>query len=104
MRLSEEARMPAKLALGEPLLPFAAVNGDGAWSPPIDVREHPAEYTVVADLPGVEPTTIEVTAGGDMLTITGARRDRLRAGTVPVRLERPTRKLRRSLRGSAQGP
>ena len=29
--MSEEARMPAKLALAEPLLPFAAVNGDGAW-------------------------------------------------------------------------
>jgi len=72
--------MPAKLALGEPLLPFAAVNGDGAWSPPIDVREHPADYTVVTDLPGVEPTTVEVTADGDVLTITGARRDRLRAG------------------------
>jgi HSP20 family protein len=94
----EEARMPAKLALGEALLRFAAVSGDGAWSPPVDVREHPAEYTVVADLPGVEPTTVEVTADGDLLTITGARRDRLRAGGVPVRLERPTGKLRRALR------
>jgi hypothetical protein len=34
--------MPAELALAESLLPFAAVNGDGAWSPPVDVREHPA--------------------------------------------------------------
>jgi hypothetical protein len=58
--------MPAKLALDEPLLPFAAVNGNGAWSPPVDVREHPAEYTVVADLPGVEPTSVEVTADGDL--------------------------------------
>jgi hypothetical protein len=44
--------MPAELALAESLLPFAAINGDGAWSPPVDVREHPAQYTVVADLPG----------------------------------------------------
>jgi hypothetical protein len=42
--------MPAELALAESLLPFAAVNGDGAWSPPVDVREHPAQYTVVADV------------------------------------------------------
>jgi HSP20 family protein len=90
--------MPAELVLAEPLLPFAAVNGDGAWSPPIDVCDHSAQYTVVADLPGVEPTTLQVTADGDVLTITGARRDRLRAGGLPVRLERPTGKLRRSLR------
>jgi HSP20 family protein len=90
--------MPAELVLAEPLLSFAAVNGDGAWSPPIDVREHSAQYTVVADLPGVEPTTVQVTADGDVLTITGVRRDRLRAGGLPVRLERPTGKLRRSLR------
>jgi hypothetical protein len=79
--------MPAELLFAEPLLPFAGVNGDGAWSPPIDVREHAAEYTVVADLPGVEPTTVEVTAEGNVLTITGARRDRLRPGGVPVRLD-----------------
>jgi len=52
----------------------------------------------VTDLPGVEPTTVEVTADGDVLTITGARRDRLRAGGNSVRFERPTGKLRRSLR------
>jgi HSP20 family protein len=90
--------MPAKFAFAEPLLPFAAVNGDGAWSPPVDVREHATDYIVVADLPGVEPATIEVTADRDMLTITGARRDRLRAGGVPIRLERPTGKLHRCLR------
>jgi HSP20 family protein len=90
--------MPAKPAFAEPLLPFAAVNGDGAWSPPVDVREHATDYIVVADLPGVEPATIEVTADRDVLTITGVRRDRLRAGGVPIRLERPTGKLHRSLR------
>jgi HSP20 family protein len=95
LRPVEEAQMPAELLVAEPLLPLAPVNGDGAWSPPIDVREHPSEYSVVADLPGVEPATVQVTAEGDVLTIRGARRDRLRAGGVPVRLERPTGKLRR---------
>lgn len=89
--------MPATLAYSELLLLFAAASDLGGWSAPVDVREHPARYTVVADLPGVEPTTLEVTAHGDVLTITGARRDRLHAGGVPVRLERPTGKLRRSL-------
>ena len=87
--------MPAEFLVAEPLLPLAPVNGDGAWSPAIDVREHPSEYIVVADLPGVEPATVQVTSEGDVMTIRGARRDRLRAGGVPVRLERPTGKLRR---------
>lgn len=92
-----EARMPATLAHSELLLPSAAASDLGWWSPPVDVREHPARYTIVADLPGVEPTTLEVTAHGNVLTITGARRDRIHTGGVPVRLERPTGKLRRSL-------
>ena len=89
--------MPATLAHSELLLPFAAASDLGGWSPPVDVREHPARYTVVADLPGVEPAMLEVTAEGDVLTIRAARRDRLHAGGVPVRLERPTGKIRRSL-------
>jgi hypothetical protein len=32
----------AKLAYGELLLPFAAASDLGGWSPPVDVREHPA--------------------------------------------------------------
>jgi hypothetical protein len=48
--------------------------------------------------PVSNPTSIEVAADGDFLTITGDRRDRLGAEGVPVRLERPTGKLRRSLR------
>jgi len=38
--------MPAELALAESLLPFAAVNGDGAWSPPVDVRDGVLEIAV----------------------------------------------------------
>jgi HSP20 family molecular chaperone IbpA len=71
----------------------AAARGpaaNGGWSPPVDVRELPDEYIVLADLPGVEPGAIEVTADQDTLKIAAARRDRLRAGGVPLRLERPT--------------
>lgn len=89
--------MSAQPAVYEPVLPRAAVTGDGAWSPNVDVRELPDEYIVLADLPGVQPGTVAVTAKGDTLTITGARRDRLHAGGVPFRLERPTGKLRRSI-------
>ena len=90
-------RAVAEGAICEPLLPFAAVTADGAWSPAVDVRELPTEYVVLADIPGVEPNTVEVSLEGDRLTIAGARRDRLRTGGVPFRLERPTGLLRRSI-------
>ena len=90
--------MPVKHAVYEPLLPLAAVTGDGAWSPSVDVRELPDEYIVLADLPGVEPGAVDVTSEEDTLTIAGARRDRLRAAGVTFRLERPTGRLRRSVR------
>ena len=41
---------------------------------------------------------VDVTSDGTTLTIAGARHDRLRAGGVPLRLERPTGKLLRTLR------
>jgi hypothetical protein len=46
--------MPAELALAESLLPFAAVNGDGAWSPPVDVRDGVLEIAVPV-LAAVQP-------------------------------------------------
>jgi len=90
--------MPAKHTSYERLLPLAAVTGDGAWSPSVDIRELPDKYIVLADMPGVEPETVEVSSEKDTLTIAGARRDRLRTAGVPFRLERPTGRLRRSIR------
>ena len=89
--------MPVQQAVFEPLLPLPDITADGAWSPHIDVRELPDEYIVLADLPGVEPEAVHVTTETNTVTIEGARRDRLRTGGVPYRLERPTGKLRRSV-------
>ena len=89
--------MPAKAAVDEPLLPVAAVTRNGAWLPAVDIREVPDEYIVLADLPGFKPGDVDVTSDDNILTIAGARRDRLHTGGVPFRLERPTGKLLRSL-------
>jgi HSP20 family protein len=82
----------------EPLLPLAAIAGSAGWSPPVDVRELADAYIVLADLPGVDAGSVEVTSDGDTLKIAAARRDRLRAGGVPIRLERSAGKLCRTLR------
>ena len=50
---------------------------DGApiarWSPAVDVHEEASQFTVRADLPGVEAKDIQVTADNGVLTIRGER-------------------------------
>jgi HSP20 family protein len=54
-----------------------SANGGEAkstWTPAVDVHEEPERFTVHADLPGVLPADIQVTADKGVLTIRGARR------------------------------
>lgn len=44
------------------------------WMPRIDVKEDDAQYTVTADIPGVDPKDINVTMENGMLCIKGERR------------------------------
>ena len=60
---------------GDNLASSAAVHtAASAWTPAVDVHEEPEHFTVHADLPGVEPKDIQVTADKGVLTIKGARR------------------------------
>ncbi len=45
-----------------------------AWIPSVDVHEEAERYVVRADLPGVNPADIEVTADAGVLTIKGERK------------------------------
>ena len=63
-------------------------RGDSGWTPPADVSETESSYIVVAELPGVRRTDVDVAATDDTLTIRGHRPD---PGCEPasyVRLER----------------
>src|SRR4051794_13788384 len=52
----------------------AAAGPSASWIPAVDVREESGRFTVQADLPGVAPDDIQVTADKGVLTIKGARR------------------------------
>jgi HSP20 family protein len=54
--------------------PARANETAGSWAPAVDVHEEPERFTVQADLPGVQPSDIQVTADKGVLTIRGARR------------------------------
>ncbi|MEX2352617.1 MAG: Hsp20/alpha crystallin family protein [Gammaproteobacteria bacterium] len=47
----------------------------GNWSPSVDIREEDKQYVFVADIPGVDPKDIEVTAVNGTLTIKGEREE-----------------------------
>lgn len=44
------------------------------WTPAVDIREEANRYVLIADVPGVEPEQIEVTAENGVLTLRGERR------------------------------
>lgn len=56
---------------------FAPAFGGAAepWSPPAEVAETPQSYIVSLDVPGIDPSEINVTLVGDTLTIQGERKE-----------------------------
>jgi HSP20 family protein len=45
-----------------------------SWIPHVDIREEAERFVVAADVPGVEPKDIEITADKGVLTVRGERR------------------------------
>lgn len=60
--------------------PMAAYDRDengsiatASWAPAVDIKEDDKSFTLLADIPGVEPKDIEVTMDNNVLTIKGER-------------------------------
>jgi HSP20 family protein len=53
--------------------PAATGENSVAWIPTVDVHEEPEKFVVRADLPGVEPKDISITAENRVLTLRGQR-------------------------------
>ena len=56
---------------------FETVARDATWSPAVDIHEEAERFVVRADLPGVKPADIEITA--DKGVLQPARRAQFRA-------------------------
>jgi HSP20 family protein len=59
--------------------PEAASSPSVAWVPRVDIYEEANRFVVLADVPGVEPKDIDITAENGVLTIRGERRAEKRA-------------------------
>ncbi|MGE3316330.1 MAG: Hsp20/alpha crystallin family protein [Planctomycetaceae bacterium] len=68
--------LEAAFSQGERALDVIGLRGDRPWSPGIDVIETVDAILVEVELPGVDPSTVDITLVGNMLTI---------KGTAPVR-------------------
>ena len=44
------------------------------WAPAVDIKEDDKSFTLLADIPGVEPDEIEVTMDNGVLTVKGERK------------------------------
>jgi len=52
---------------------FETVARDATWSPAVDVHEEEQRFVLRADLPGVKPADIEITAEKGVLALRGLR-------------------------------
>jgi HSP20 family protein len=53
--------------------PTASNDSSNAWLPTVDIHEEQDKFVVRADLPGVEPKDISITAENRVLTLRGQR-------------------------------
>ena len=52
---------------------FDTAATGATWAPAVDIHEEAAQFVVRADLPGVKPADIEITAEKGVLALRGAR-------------------------------
>ncbi len=69
-RLLEEYLQTGRYGASEPV---PTDIHPSAWSPAVDVYDTPEEVIVVAEVPGVDPATIDLAVTGNLLTLSGLK-------------------------------
>jgi HSP20 family protein len=78
---------------------FVSSEDHNAFVPAVDIHEEEARFVVLADLPGVDATRIDITVEGDLLTIRGERENAPAADDATVhRAERQRGRFERTFR------
>ena len=65
----------------------ASSGATADWAPAVDIEEHADKFVLYADIPGVDPATIEVTLEKGVLTLGGSRAARVEQKEVQSRRE-----------------
>jgi HSP20 family protein len=52
-------------------------SATATWIPPVDIHEYTDRFELYVDLPGVDPSKVELTLDGGILTLSGERIEQL---------------------------
>jgi len=52
-------------------------SATAAWVPPVDIHEYNDRFELYVDLPGVDPSKVDLTLEGGILTLSGQRADEI---------------------------
>lgn len=63
----------------------AATDAVAEWAPAVDIREHTDKFVLLVDVPGIDPSTIDVTLEKGVLTLAGSREKAVAAEGGEVR-------------------
>jgi len=55
------------------------------WAPAVDIKEDDKAFTLLADIPGVDPDEIEVTMDKGVLTVTMAKSEAVKPRRITVK-------------------
>ena len=74
--------------LSDPFEDFFPARSAGrtaaAWMPAVDIKEDEEKFVLTVDVPGVDPSELEITVEGGQLSIQGERKTESEAaGTIP---------------------
>lgn len=74
----------------------ASSGATADWAPAVDIEEYADKFVLHADVPGVDPATIELTLENGVLSLSGSREQRVeQAGVERSRSERATGRFHR---------
>ena len=74
----------------------ASSGATADWSPSVDIDEYPERFVLRADVPGIDPASIDVTLEKGVLTLAGTREQTVEASaTERRRVERASGRFHR---------
>jgi HSP20 family protein len=63
----------------------ASSGATADWVPPVDIEESKDKFVIYADVPGIDPSSIDVTLENGVLTLSGSREDQVEQQGAPER-------------------